>query len=200
MRYIVGLTGGIGSGKSLCSSYFQQNGAFLIDSDSIGHSVLSKGKTAYERVISVFECTDENGDLDRKKLASIVFNDKDKLALLNSIVHPEVISIIKRMTEEYDGIIVLESALLFESGLCCLANEKWMVTADEDIRIKRIMARNHMSIKEAEERIRAQSDYSKYNDQCDVIIQNNGSPEELRHNFIKEYHRLLKRMADKDNV
>ena len=200
MRYIIGLTGGIGSGKSLCSSYFEQNGAFLIDSDSIGHSVLSKGKTAYNRVISAFECIDENGDLDRKKLASVVFNDKEKLALLNSIVHPEVISIIKRMTEEHEGLIVLESALLFESGLSCLANEKWMVTADEDIRIKRIMERNHLSCAEATERIRAQSDYLEYTDLCEVIIHNNGSQEEFQSHFMREYHRLLKRMADKDNV
>lgn len=160
---IIGVTGGIGSGKSTVSRILRNLNAAVIDCDSVAKSVTSKGGKAFDELVSYFgnEILDENGDLGRKKLADIVFNDPVKLHALNSITHKYVKAKVLENIESIkqagkSDVIVLDCPLPVESGFLDLAEEVWVVVADRDVRIKRIMERNNFTYEEAVSRINSQ--------------------------------------------
>lgn len=189
---IIGITGGIGSGKSTVSRVLRDLNAAVIDYDSVARSVTAKGGKAFEELVSYFgkDILDENGDLDRKRLAEIVFNDQVKLHALDSITHKYVkakvlenIEIIKQTGKS--DVIVLDCPLPIENGFLDLAEEVWAVTADRDLRIKRIMERNNFTHEEAVARINSQKKDEDYSNIADVLIQNNGSVEDLEKTVVK---------------
>ena len=124
---VIGLTGGIGTGKSTVALIFKQLGAEIVDSDEIARTIVCPGKKAWHNIVDYFgkEILLENQEINRKKLASIVFSDKTKLNVLNKITHPEIIAAVKEKIEQLKGssgnhknlICIIEAPLLFETNL-----------------------------------------------------------------------------------
>ncbi len=183
MVKVIGLTGQSGAGKSEVSAMLEKNSIVCINCDRVSRDVTVKGAPALKAICEVFGddilCPD--GSLDRKKLGSIVFSDKEKLELLNKTIFPFIVDEIKKIIADFggDGVIVLDAPTLFESGCDKLCDEKVAVVADREIRLGRIMARDSLSKVDAENRINSQLDEEFFKQNCDVIIQNNGSLTEL---------------------
>ncbi|WP_049783342.1 dephospho-CoA kinase [Mahella australiensis] len=184
---IIGLTGGIGSGKSTVASILADNGAYVIDADKVGHKVYYKGGPAWDAVVKAFGTgiLNENGDIDRRKLAAIVFHDNKKLNMLNAIVHPIIAREVSQRIDNARGkgveLVVVEAALLIESGWYKMADEVWLITADQEIRLHRIMQRDDISIEEARLRMQSQMPDDEKAEYADIIIVNNNGIEDLKH-------------------
>lgn len=198
MRYIIGLTGGIGTGKSLCTEFLQNKNIHIIDADSVGHSVLLPGGAAYDEVSSAFGCLNPDGTINRRELGAIVFSSPNKLELLNTITHPAIKKLIVDEINAHTGIIVLECALLYESGFDSLVNETWLVCTKNSIRESRIMKRDNLSIEAVRARIASQSEYMDAFKNADVIITNNGSTADLEKHLELEYRMLIERINNEN--
>lgn len=183
---VIGLTGGVGSGKSLVAQILkEETGAELILTDDVGHIVTDKGGSAFETVVERFgdEILSDTGEIDRKKLADIVFNDKNAIQDLNSIVHPKV----KEYIEEYidsrkekDGNIILESAILFETECDKYCDEVWYVYVPAQIRIARLKESRGYSDDKCGAVMKSQKPDEFYISRSDRVIKNHGSVDELR--------------------
>ncbi|HOA40547.1 MAG TPA: dephospho-CoA kinase [Halanaerobiales bacterium] len=185
MIMIIGLTGGIASGKSTVSAYLAELGAIIIDADKIAHEIMEKGKPAYRKIIEAFgrEILAANGEIDRSRLGKIVFNDREKKRLLEEITHPQIIKEMREKIEENRGqnkIIVLDVPLLFEAGLEKMVDESWLVYVDRETQLERLMARDGLSYQEANKRIKSQLSLEKKRELADFIIDNRGNLEELK--------------------
>lgn len=196
---IVGLTGGIASGKSTVSLLLKNKGAVIIDADEISRNILIPGKPAWTKVIEHFgeKVLRDDENIDRKKLAQIVFSDKKELELLNSITHPIIIEEIKRQLEYYkkvdEEVVVIDAALLLELGLNSLVDEVWVVAVDEKTQLERLMLREkNLSRKEALKRIKSQmplQDKLKY---AQRIIDNTGEIERTKKQLDEIWRGILK--------
>jgi len=190
---IIGLTGGIASGKSTAAEYLEKKGAAVIDADKISHKISRKGEKGWQRVVEEFgeKILKDNGKLDRKKLAEIVFSDPNKRQKLEALLHPIIISEMKQSAQKYisEGKIVLFMApLLFEAGLDRFCDEVWLIAADEDEQIKRLKKRDGLSAEEASKRINAQMSMDEKKKRSDIIIKNNGSLKKLKLNLDKHWN------------
>ena len=154
---IVGLTGGIASGKTTAARLFKKKGALVLDADTIGHKVIERGKPAYRKVVSFFgpEILNKNRAINRRGLAEIVFSSHLKLKKLNSFVHPEIIKIIKSEAKKWKGkkIIVIDAPLLIETGLHKEVDKVVVVTCRIKTQIERLIKRDGLSQREARERV-----------------------------------------------
>lgn len=152
---VIGLTGGIGSGKSTVSDYLKNKGYYVIDADALAHSVTKKGSRTLDEIVSVFgkEILCNDGELNRKALGKIVFNDKEKLCILERLTTDTVVKRIEeevndlRSGNEYD-IIFVDAPLLFECNIDKLVDEIWLVNADLEKRIERVSARDCIPIED----------------------------------------------------
>lgn len=195
---VIGLTGGIASGKSTVTALLKEKGAVIIDADKIAREIMSKGEPAWFEVLNYFGdeiLNDDRSDIDRKKLASIVFSDKAKLEALNNITHPKIIEEIKKQVEEYKKagkkIIVIDAALLIEAGLDKIVDEVWVVAANEDIQLQRLMAREKDITKdEAVKRIKSQMPLAEKLKFADRVIDNNSSIEETKNQVDKIWTKI----------
>jgi dephospho-CoA kinase len=192
---IIGVTGCIGSGKSTVSKILKDLNAVVIDYDVVGRAVTARGGKAYVELVTYFgdEIIDANDDLDRKKLADIVFNDRVKLEALNTITHKhitnKVVESIKNLEAEGEvDIVVLDCPLPVKKGFLDLAEEIWVVSADLETRIKRIMERSNLTREEAHARINSQKTDEEYRKIADVVIENNGTVEELEKKVVKQFY------------
>jgi len=182
---VIGLTGGIASGKSTVSAKLKELGAAIIDVDELARDVVRKGEIAYNRIVQSFgeDILLHNGEINRKKLGSIVFSDKEKLALLNSITHPEIISRVKdrirQLKAEGEKVIVVDAAILIEMGLYKYVDSVWVVMVDRETQIKRLMERDRLNYKDSENRINSQFTNEVRKKYADVIIDNNKPIEEV---------------------
>lgn len=163
MVRIIGLTGGIASGKTEASNILKELGAIIIDADKIARKVVKKGRPALDEIEKYFgtQVLLENRELNRKKLGDIVFNNTELLKKLNKIIHPyiikEIISEINRCKETYTNhVIILDAALLIELDLICLVEEVWLVVTPEEIQLNRLIEREGISMDEAKKRIDVQ--------------------------------------------
>lgn len=182
---VIGLTGGIASGKSTVSAKLKELGAVIIDADILSRDVVSKGEIAYNRIV---QCFGQNillpsGEINRKRLGSIVFSDKEKLTLLNSITHPEIMNRVKdkiyELKKEGFEVIVVDAAILIEMGLHKYVDSVWVVIVDRETQIKRLIERDKFDYKDAENRINSQFTNEIRKEYADVIIDNNKSIEEV---------------------
>ena len=173
---MIGITGGIGAGKSTVSAEFKKLGAKVVDADAISRQVTTKEGLAYKEIVQHFgeSILFENGEINRKALAEIVFSDKNKLATLNEITHKHIFT---KMQEEIDisteEIVVLDVPLLFSDDFKIPCDIKIAVVADEDIRIDRVMKRDGMTYEEVEKRIKNQITNEEYMNLADIYIWNN---------------------------
>lgn len=190
IKILIGITGGIGSGKSTVSRLFEKNGAAVIDADKISREVIKRGEAAYYEVIEYF--TDAvvapNGEIDRKKLAGIVFSDKNKLAELNRITHKHIFRAMKeRIADASDkDLIVLDVPLLFSADFPFKCDKTIAVVADRKLRVKRVMQRDNCSSEEVERRMRAQLSDDELCRLADEVLYNNGSESEVE-DYIKKF-------------
>lgn len=192
---IIGLTGGIGTGKSTVSKIIQEKGFPVIDADLIAREVVNIGEPAYIETVKSFGETilRDDGSIDRKKLGSIVFNDTNLRHRLNSILHPQINKKMKEETLKYSllyRVVFLDIPLLIEelenlnsSGL--LFDEIWLVYADETTQLKRIIERDKTDLADAIRRINAQKSIEEKLKYADVVIYNTGSIKELIDNVNK---------------
>lgn len=170
--FSVGLTGPTGAGKSYVCEIFRQKGFNIIDCDKIAHELTAKNAPILTELANEFgEDIVKNGELDRKLLASRAFDTKEHTKKLNSILHP---AIAEKCKEEAQGLTVLDASQLFEANMQNDCYKVIGVLADEDVRIKRIIARDNITEQQAKLRISAQFDNDYFIDNCDYIIYNNG--------------------------
>ena len=172
---IIGITGGSGVGKSTVSAEFEKRGFFVIDADRVAHRIMDKDTECLKEVIAFFgsEYLDCDGSLNRKKLGSLVFNNKGLLEELNKITHKYIVNEIELCAQNKEKVII-DAAVLFESDLRNMCEKTIFVSCPYDIRIKRIMARDNVSFDYAKSRIDAQKSDEYYRSKCDFEIINDG--------------------------
>ena len=184
---IIGLTGGTGSGKGFVSERLKARKAYVMDADAIAHEIIKKGKPAYDEIVAYFgyDILDENGEIVRKRLGDIVFSDAEKLAFLNSCTHKyinmeimRIIDEVKPKTDTYT-VIVIDAPLLAESGLTDICDDVWVVYADSEVRVRRIMERDSISEEQARNRIASQRSWEEYKKLGAVIIDNSSDDENV---------------------
>jgi dephospho-CoA kinase len=182
---VVGLTGGIGSGKSTFAALLAERGAQVVDADALGRDALRPGEPAWHKVVDQFGeeiLVPNTMRVDRKLLAEIVFADRGKLAALNAIVHPVIFAGIADALEKLRGteaIVVLDAALLVETGLESVVDVMILVVAPEEVRQRRLEASRGMSLAESTSRMQAQARPEDMAVRADIVVANDGSLEDL---------------------
>ena len=182
---VVGLTGGIGTGKTKVSSVLQDLGAEVINTDMIGHKVCEPLSNAWEEIVEVFgkEILLPNDTIDRDKLGHIVFADAKLLSHLNAITHPRILDIVKKLISEFcdnsKKIIVVEAALLIEANWVSLVDEVWVTIATKERVIKRMTSQQRFDKETIEARMKSQISEHDRLTVANVVIDNNGDIEQL---------------------
>lgn len=173
-KKIIGITGGSGCGKSHICALLAARGMTVVDCDAVARVLMEPGHACLSETAEAFgEDILENGVLNRKKLAKLVFSDKEKLAELNRITHKYILEdIYNRIEQAESEIVLVDGAVLIESGIVC--DKLIGVLADRTVRKKRITERDGLSEEEAERRINAQQPDSFYLENCDLVIYNSG--------------------------
>lgn len=175
----IGLTGNIATGKSTVLAYLAERGAAVLDADKLAHQTMTPEGPAYAQVIEAFGASIvlADGTIDRKTLGAIVFADREKLARLEAIVHPAVFALAQqRIAQVTAPVLVIEAIKLLESGrLLQLCDEVWVVVADEQVQIRRLMQSRGMDEEEARRRMAAQSPQAEKVKQATRVIDNSGS-------------------------
>ncbi|MEW6082182.1 MAG: dephospho-CoA kinase [Bacillota bacterium] len=183
---VIGLTGGIASGKSFVSRVLRELGAAIIDADEVAREVVCPGTLAYEEIVHRFgrEMLLPSGNLDRERLGRLVFADPPALEDLNRITHPRILQLIRNRIEESrqrgTAVLVVEAPLLLECGMASMVDEVWLVTAPARERTRRILARDRLRLKEAQSRLGSQIDVKDAMAQAHFVIDNSGTLDELR--------------------
>ena len=199
---VIGLTGGIASGKSTAAEYLRSLGATLIDADRVGHRSYEPGTPGFEKVVNAFghDIVGKDGLVDRRILGGKVFGAPGEMERLNFILWPEIRRLISEELRELKRrdrhqIIVLEAAVLIEAGWMDLCDEIWVVTATLPIAVARLMARNSFSQETALARINAQMSSRDRAEYGDVKIDNSGTEAELRQRLDRAWKALTKRVG-----
>ncbi len=190
----IGLTGGIGSGKSAVSICFKKLGAFIFDADTVAKNILNNNKTAQSEIISEFgtDVIDINQNIDKKKLSRIAFRDDNNQLKLNTIIHPYVFteidlsfqSIFKKQNHE---IFIVDAALIYESGADAHMDYVIVVTSNLKLRTERVMNRGNISREDFLKRVDLQWPENDKVEMADYIIHNNGTKKELENEAKKVY-------------
>ena len=179
---IIGVTGGVGAGKSTVLNYLEKRyGAKLILADLVGHEVMEPGHEAYEQVVKVFgqEIVSEDKTIDRKALGAIVFADEKKRMILNRIIHPAVRQEILRRLEEAElshlSYVVVEAALFLEENYDAFCDETWYIYTDEKIRRQRLKENRGYSDERITRMIASQNSEEMFRKACTYVIDNSGN-------------------------
>lgn len=193
---VIGLTGGIGSGKSVVSRMFRELGATVIDADQLAREVVEPGQPAFEAIVRRFgeQVLLPGGDLDRKELGALVFEDEAARKDLNAIVHPQVAALaMKRMQEATEAgaeLVLYDVPLLYENGLDRMLSTVVVVRVSPSVQRARIEARDGLSQREIEQRIAAQMPLAEKVKRADYVIDNDGTLEETRRQVESLYPKL----------
>lgn len=186
MSIIVGLTGGIASGKSTVSSILIEKGITVIDADLEARLAVEKGEEAYNEIVSHFgeQILLEDGTINREKLGSVIFHNQDQRLKLNSIVHPAVRKRMLMKKEEAidkgEELVIMDIPLLFESKLTSMVDKTIVVYVDETTQLERLMNRNQLAKADALARVRSQMPLKEKIQLADAVINNNGTIEETK--------------------
>ena len=191
--FVIGLTGGIGAGKTQVSKFLQDRGAVVINADLVGHEAYLPHTETWREVVAAFgeDILAEDEQIDRRKLGAIVFSDPAHLQRLNSIVHPRIYSMIQDRIESLadDGVqaVVVEAALLIEAKWTPLADEVWVVTAPPEQVLSRLTGRG-MSREQALARIESQMPQDERATHADVVIENASGIYELESSIAETWN------------
>lgn len=188
----VGLTGGIGSGKSLIAEMFRLLGVPVMHADAAAKYLMEHDESLKAAIVNLFgEEVYKNGRLNRPFLASLVFNDKQKLDSLNALVHPATVAYGKKWLEEQKASYAIkEAAIFFESGTYAEMDKMIGVYAPVELRLKRAMERDAVSEEEVKKRMQSQMDEEEKMSRCDYVIYNDGSRSVIQQ--VLELHEVLK--------
>lgn len=196
---VLGVTGGIGTGKSTVSQILRDFGAEIIDADVISRQIVMPGEKALEELINTFgtDIVDEFGQLKRKRLAEIVFEDGDKLQKLNNVMHYHVAKKIQARVNELSKqkvkIIVIDAPIPIKTGFLDLCDQVWTVSAQMELRIDRIFKRSGMAYSEAMYRIKSQISEEEYISIANTVIYNNGDYLQLKEEVKSKFYSLLEK-------
>ena len=179
---LIAITGGIGAGKSTVSQIFGGLGANVISADAVSREIMLKGEAAYNETVKCFgsEILRDDGEIDRRTLADIVFADEEKLKTLNNITHKYIYEGIKRKISDSAEVNCLEIPLLFSAKCPIEIDLSIAVVADTEVRIERIMKRDACGRDEAVRRMNNQLSDDVLREKADLVIENNGNSEHLR--------------------
>jgi len=197
MTKVIGLTGGIGSGKSTVSQFLAELGAVILDADKVGHEAFKPNTKAWHEVIATFgrQIITPSGEVDRKKLGEIVFSNPESLSRLNQIMHPKMYDMMKAQIEGYRqqgvAVVVLEAAILIEANWTSLADEVWVTVAPEDKVLKRLKEQRGLDEEQTLARIRSQLSAEERAQHADVIINNEGDLDEVKAKVKELWARLV---------
>ncbi|MDT3218843.1 dephospho-CoA kinase [Staphylococcus aureus] len=188
MPKVIGLTGGIASGKSTVSELLSVFGFKVVDADKAAREAVKKGSKGLAQVREVFgdEAIDENGEMNRRYMGDLVFNHPEKRLELNAIIHPIVRDIMEEEKQEYlkQGYnVIMDIPLLFENELENTVDEVWVVYTSESIQMDRLMQRNNLSLEDAKARVYSQISIDKKSRMADHVIDNLGDKLELKQNL-----------------
>ncbi|HDD6739222.1 TPA: dephospho-CoA kinase [Staphylococcus aureus] len=188
MPKVIGLTGGIASGKSTVSELLSVFGFKVVDADKAAREAVKKGSKGLAQVREVFgdEAIDENGEMNRRYMGDLVFNHPEKRLKLNAIIHPIVRDIMEEEKQEYlkQGYnVIMDIPLLFENELENTVDEVWVVYTSESIQMDRLMQRNNLSLEDAKARVYSQISIDKKSRMADHVIDNLGDKLELKQNL-----------------
>lgn len=194
-KMVIGITGGIASGKSTVSQYLKKQGFLIIDADQLSHDALTLDKTCIQQVSELFNCLDESGKIDRAKLGTIIFNDKKAQAQLEGIVHPYVIKKMKEAIQNsHTEWIFLDIPLLYEAHLEYLCDYILVVYVDERTQLERLIKRNRLTVSEAQARIYSQMPLIEKKNRANYVIDNSRNTQIL-YQQMDQFIELLKKGA-----
>lgn len=195
---VIGLTGGIASGKSTVSQYLRELGGVILDADILAREIVQPGEPAWKDIIERFgtEVIRDDGQIDRARLAQKVFADPKSLEMLNLITHPRVAQKTKELLEEIrardpEAMVVVDAPLLIEAGMVPLVDEVWLVALDTETQLNRLMQRDAVDKEQAMRRVTSQMPLQEKRRYARRIIDNQGSPEETRAQ-VDKYWKALK--------
>lgn len=182
---VIGLTGGIASGKSTASAYLRELGAAIVDADAISRASTRRGGAAFEAVCAAFgDILGADGEIDRRKLGGVVFADEDARRKLNSIVHPAVMAESRAQIENARALgvkmCILDVPLLFETGMEKLCDETWLIYVPREEQIRRMAERDGLDAAAAAARIDSQMPLEEKLKRADVAIDSSGTIEQTR--------------------
>jgi len=194
---IIGLTGGIASGKSTVGKMFESLGAVIVDTDRIAHQVVGRGSRTWQNIVDRFgsDILQPNGEIDRKKLAALIFNDPAQRAALDAIVHPAVFARMNQQIEQLQTagvcqLALLDIPLLFETGMQATIKPIIVVYVPMTLQLQRLMMRDGISRLEALARIRSQWPLARKKEQADYIIDNSRDPDHTQMQVQALYRQL----------
>jgi dephospho-CoA kinase len=198
--FVIGLTGGIGTGKSTVAQVLQEQGAPVLSADLVGHEVYLPGRPGYHEITNEWpQVIAPDGTIDRKKLGAIVFGDPRELAKLNSITHPRMKGMMREKLVEHDRkgdkVVVLEAALLLEARWDDLANEIWVTVTPPEIVAKRVSERSGLAPEQVMERIRAQMSNEDRVKRANEVIDTSGDMQSTRDQTLKLWQELQARLG-----
>jgi len=198
--HVIGLTGGIASGKSTVTGFFKQREVPVIDADILGHRTYDPGTDTFRAVIAAFgdELVAPDGTIDRKVLGAKVFGKPEELKRLTDIVWPGIRKLASEQLAAFEAagnsLVVLEAAVLFEAGWEDLVDEIWVAVVEPVHAIERLAARNGLDAAAARARIESQLSNAERTARADVIIENNGTMEELDARIAAAWEQLQERL------
>ena len=192
---IIGLTGGIASGKSTVSKILKGAGACVIDADQIVHQLLARNHLVRKQVVDYFgpSIVSAAGGIDRTLLGEIIFADDDKRKQLEKIIHPLVIREMETQLANHQGRekhIILDIPLLYETKLDYLVEQVWVVYVEPEVQLQRLLNRGQLSKAEAIKRIKTQLPLSEKKEMADLVIDNNGSRRELKAKVLEHWREI----------
>jgi dephospho-CoA kinase len=197
---LVGLTGGLASGKSTVAQMLARRGAIVVDADALSRLAVAPGTPGLARIVESFGngILDSSGDLDRQALASVVFADETKRRLLESIVHPEVFRLLAEVVERHrdtDDVVVFDAPLIVETGFDQACDFLVVVSAPADAQVERVARTRGMTEDEARSRIASQTSSAHRESRADVVVKNVGTLEELERQVAELWEELRTRAA-----
>lgn len=198
---VIGLTGGIGSGKSTVSQFLAELGAVIIDADRLGHEAFQPGSEIWREVVAAFgqEILGTGGEIDRKKLGDRVFGNAESLARLNQIMQPGIHDMVSARLKQYRqqgvGVVVIDAPMLFETGRPAPVDEVWVTVASEAAVLRRLRQRSGLSESETLARIRSQPSNEERVKHADVVVDTDCRLEELRSKVKQLWQKRLARFC-----
>ena len=199
--YIIGLTGGIGTGKSEAAKFLASLGAVHLDADAISHELTEPGGEALEPIRAEFgeDVFREDGTLDRRALANITFSDPARKRALEAILHPriqrDIMRGIDRAAEEGAKVVILDVPLLFETGMDALCDETWVLSADTETQVARVMMRDRVEREQVEARIQNQMPAEEKEKLATQVIPTERPMEKTQAELASMYQQVLKRLG-----